>query len=100
MRQVRVGVFETNSSSTHSLTICLKKDYDEWKDEKRVMYDDKLITLEELEEVKKNDKWFDEDDVQSHDEYWDDEYLEGFDDTFVTPSGEEVIAFGKYGQDG
>ena len=26
--QVRQGVFETNSSSTHTLTICSKDDYD------------------------------------------------------------------------
>lgn len=30
-RQIRRGVFETNSSSTHSLTMCLKSDYDRWK---------------------------------------------------------------------
>lgn len=30
-RQVRIGVFETNSSSTHSLCICSKKDYDAWR---------------------------------------------------------------------
>lgn len=29
--QVRQGVFETNSSSTHTLTICSKDDYDKWK---------------------------------------------------------------------
>ena len=29
-RQIRRGVFETNSSSTHSLTMCLKSDYDRW----------------------------------------------------------------------
>lgn len=29
--QVRQGVFETNSSSTHTLTICSKDDFDKWK---------------------------------------------------------------------
>ena len=29
--KVRKGVFETNSSSTHSLTMCLGTDFDEWK---------------------------------------------------------------------
>ena len=29
-RQIRQGVFETNSSSTHSLTLCSKSDYDRW----------------------------------------------------------------------
>ena len=31
MRQMRQGVFETNSSSMHSLTMCMKSDYDRWK---------------------------------------------------------------------
>ena len=30
-RQIRKGVFETNSSSTHSLVMCLKSDYDKWE---------------------------------------------------------------------
>ena len=29
-RQIRKGVFETNSSSTHSLVMCLKSDFDRW----------------------------------------------------------------------
>lgn len=31
MRQVRRMTFETNSSSTHSLTMCTKEEYDNWK---------------------------------------------------------------------
>ena len=31
MEQVRRNLFETNSSSTHSLTMCTKTDYDEWR---------------------------------------------------------------------
>ena len=30
MIQIRNGVFETNSSSTHSLVMCMKNDYDKW----------------------------------------------------------------------
>ena len=30
-RQIRQGVFETNSSSTHSITMCSGKVYDAWK---------------------------------------------------------------------
>ena len=29
---IRQGVFETNSSSTHSLTLCTVQDYRRWKD--------------------------------------------------------------------
>lgn len=31
MITVRRGVFETNSSSTHSITICSKKQFDDWR---------------------------------------------------------------------
>lgn len=30
MRQIRRGVFETNSSSTHSITICPQETYNKW----------------------------------------------------------------------
>lgn len=31
MIKIREGLFETNSSSTHNLTICTKKEYNDWK---------------------------------------------------------------------
>lgn len=31
MIQIRQGVFETNSSSTHSITIASESDFDKWK---------------------------------------------------------------------
>ena len=30
MRQIRRNVFETNSSSTHSITMCMKSEFDKW----------------------------------------------------------------------
>lgn len=30
-RQIRRGVFETNSSSTHSLTMCSEEEFEAWK---------------------------------------------------------------------
>lgn len=30
-RQIRYGVFETNSSSTHSLTMCSEEEFEAWK---------------------------------------------------------------------
>ncbi len=30
-RQVRCGVFETNSSSTHSMTMCSEEEFEAWK---------------------------------------------------------------------
>jgi hypothetical protein len=58
--QVRQGVFETNSSSTHTLTICSKDDYDKWKrgevfwldnDLYKLNTDKNFVTPEELEEL-------------------------------------------------
>lgn len=143
---IRRGTFETNSSSTHSLTMCTKETYDKWKngellfhrwDEefvehptyseeelkkaffednaKRIsngfLYDntyytdiDEMISkvevpAKELKDIKERSM----DDLQSYDSYW--EYdswssLEGFEETYTTPSGETIIAFGKYGYDG
>lgn len=31
MKKIRRNTFETNSSSTHSLTMCMKEDFEKWK---------------------------------------------------------------------
>ena len=117
LRQIRRGVFETNSSSTHSITMCLKK-YDKWEIGEMYLHDDVLVTKEEAIEELKNNKWFnqrnpdfnftDEEAVNeiladyeyyTSKQYWDDEYLETFEDTYTTPRGDVVVAFGKYGHD-
>ena len=50
MRTVRKGVFETNSSSTHSVTIMSAEDYKRWQKELLYYdeYKDVLLTKEEL----------------------------------------------------
>ena len=62
-RQVRQGVFETNSSSTHSLTICTEDEYNKWKkgellfdywDEEFVNPADTSLTDDEKESVKED----------------------------------------------
>lgn len=37
MRTIRLGTFETNSSSTHALCIMTKKEYQEWQENKKVL---------------------------------------------------------------
>lgn len=124
-RQIRRGVFETNSSSTHSITMCSNKEYDEF--EKGNLYierwgSSKLYTKEELIEKFKNITdwrtkepkytgvdWNNEDEFNrvleeveyycTADEYWNtvtDEY-ETFEKTYTSPTGETVVAFGYYG---
>lgn len=122
-RQIRRGVFETNSSSTHSLTMCSKSEYDEF--EKGNMYIErwgsKLYTKEEMiEKFKKmtdwrtkelkyrgvdwnNDEEFNrvlaETDYVTYESYWDtvSEEYETFEDSYTGKDGETVIAFGYYG---
>lgn len=52
-KQIRRGVFETNSSSVHSLTMCTSSDYDKWKNGELVWsrWDDELIPI--TDEIKK-----------------------------------------------
>lgn len=121
-RQIRYGVFETNSSSTHSLTMCSKDEYDAWEKGEVLYWEDKnkFGTREEIIEDLKNKRWYngtlvygdvnwdDEDEVYDvfHDEriqtcndYFDDEYLECYEETYTTPSGDVIVAFGKFGHD-
>lgn len=37
-KQIRRGVFESNSSSCHSITMCMESDYDRWRDEGLLLY--------------------------------------------------------------
>lgn len=119
-RQIRRGVFETNSSSTHSITMCSGEEYDKWCSGNLLFWvgKKKFGTKEDIiEELKELTRWdnslmypdvnwdddsvvadiFDSEEIQSSDEFFDDEYLETFEEKYHTPNGEEVVAFGKFG---
>jgi hypothetical protein len=147
-RIIRIGVFETNSSSTHSLTIVDKEEFDAWqrgevlyhryekkfvpaptataRDEdwvKRyfeyhsrkivngILFQDKCYpSIEELiNTVKINDKTLtsfarrqstnDDDDLYSYDRFCDIAYLEYYEHTDITKSGDTIVCFGLYGYD-
>lgn len=95
-RQIRRGVFETNSSSVHSLTMCTQSDYEKWKDGEFI-YDylyRKLISNDELDDD------YDEERYYTYDRFNDYEFdYETFEDTFTTENGDTVVAFGYYGHD-
>lgn len=119
MKVIRRGVFETNSSSTHSITMCSKEDYDKWEQGEMLHNDGGLVTREEaIEELKKN-KWFNKNnpnfdfsdgeavdealannDYRTSKQYWDSCDLETFEDTYTTKNGEKIVAFGYFGYDG
>lgn len=115
-RQIRQGVFETNSSSVHSLTMCSAEEYKKWENGKVLFWQwkDKFGTREEIiEELKaqswhSNVNWDDEDEVndifsdeeiKTCEEFFENEWFETFEQRYTTHSGDVVVAFGYYGHD-
>lgn len=119
-RQIRRGVYETNSSSTHVICMCSKEDYDMWDSGDLLYWDskEKLMFKEDIiKELKEKRHWdgtlyypdvdwddedeikeiFEDEKIQTSEEFFDDEYLETFEEEYTTSSGEKIISFGKYG---
>lgn len=136
MRQVRRGVFETNSSSTHSLTICTQEEFDKWLRGEVMFdtYDEKLVKVnitmsdadkkfaQEYYDDQKKTFWKSWDQLSTEEiEAWYEKYLtdydkldayryqtrnkflydgsglESFTQHYTSPSGDKLVAFGKYG---
>jgi len=101
MKQIRVGVFETNSSSTHSLTIVPEEDYEKWV-AGELLFDrskEVLVPLPEGYKEKEESGDWEDDDLQTFDAYNQNE-KEDFVQKFTTKSGDKIVAFGQYGYDG
>lgn len=93
MRQIRYGVFETNSSSTHSIVICTEKEYKQFQNDE-LMYDgynEELVPYSDLL-LKAEYYRYKGYSVFGHD-------LETYYRNFTTPSGDKMVAFGEYGYD-
>jgi hypothetical protein len=123
MKQViRHSVFETNSSSTHTLTICSDDEYERFK--RGELYQNEsysecfkglpeFCTKEQILEAKdtynksNNIKTVMEDEDFSDEFTSFDDYVEkqndgaedSFHKTYVTKSGDKVVVFGWYGHD-
>ena len=128
MIQIRQGVFETNSSSTHSITIASESDFDKWKngdvylnegwwsgsnnpneDKTFLTKDEAINLLESYEYYKGNENLSDMSDAEinemfrnweiyTFENYWSD-YLENYEERYTTEHGDVVVAFGQYGYD-
>lgn len=96
MKTIRVGIFETNSSSTHSITLCSEEDYEKWKNGELIYdrYSDSLIPLNEMEEDPDRYQYL------KYDEFENEINYPQFYEEYETKSGEKVIAFGYYGCEG
>ena len=130
MIQIRHNVFETNSSSSHSLVVCTKDQYDKFKKLKLFYIDssafeekflpveeiiDKLFNMHKLdvdahEELKNMLK---ENDIEGIEDYLRDYYVYSFNTygdadwaeenyytEYKTPGGETISIFGYYGYSG
>lgn len=95
MINIRRNVFETNSSSTHSICICTEEDYKKWQNGEKLWnyYSDTLVDVDKVPEEERN-TW----EFRSYD--FEDDYREWYDTHFTTPSGDKMVAFGLYGYDG
>ena len=63
-RQIRTEVFESNSSTTHTLTICSEETYKKWeKDELLLTWDNKFIPNKKMSKEEKDrfcHQWYNE----------------------------------------
>lgn len=117
MFNVRKGVFETNSSSVHAMVICTKKEFDDVRGGKLLIDDgDRLITWQEAKKRLHDrgkyswdmlDAMSDNDLAKALEDCWIawtyqdwGEYYEDFSQSYTTPKGEEIVAFGYSGRDG
>ena len=94
-KQIRFGVFETNSSTTHTLTICTKEEFEKWQNGELLFdyYKDKLVEKpQDWEEDSRGE-------LRTYGEWYEDEYLETYEEKYTSPSGDEIVIFGKYGND-
>ena len=96
-RQIRRGVFETNSSSCHSLTMCTQSDYDRWKYGELIYdyWDGKLISIDELDDDYEEGRYYTYDRFNDYECF----NFETYEHDFTTESGDTVVAFGYYGHD-
>lgn len=106
MRQIRLGTFETNSSSTHSLVIGTPEQIEKWENGELFInyYDDYATvfkTKEELDQMEETEKSFYREDWKNGEE-WDEatEYLDHDSQIITTPGGEILSIVCAYGRDG
>ena len=121
MKTIRIGTFETNSSSTHSITMCMESDFLKWQNgemywnrwneelvpkeivEKKFLKENTGVSKEDLDFKDKFEEYLNDDDktYYTYEEFNDYDYMEyeTYANKYNTPNGDTVVAFGYYGQD-
>lgn len=117
MIQVRKNVFETNSSSTHSLVMAVDSEFSKWEngevyycshwyswsrpEDKNKFVAGHFYPVEEVDAYFESiDEERDTYDFSTYDEFCDSDSLEVEDYSYTTPGGEVIKAVAKYGYDG
>lgn len=101
MIQIRQGVFETNSSSTHALAICTQEEWDKLQSGEYLVNEwniTDIISNDDPKAINDPDDW----DTQyvTYDELYNHSSCEFFTRHFKTPSGDDMVAWGYFGYDG
>ncbi len=97
---LRLGVFETNSSSVHTLCICTAGDFREFTHGEEFLYDrykDQLIptkNVEQIDRIEYEDRYVTYEELM---QLWED--FDYYEENYTTRNGEELVAFGMYGHD-
>lgn len=127
MLQVRQGVFETNSSSTHSITIVPQSEFNEWENgdtyfndgwwynSTNLIKDNTFITKDEaislvmtsdylpesnpyeMSKEELDELFADEYSIYSYEKFLHDSYLESYVECYASEHGDNIVAFGQYG---
>jgi len=96
---IRQGVFETNSSSTHSLTMVSESEWERFKSGELVYDRDKNELVENNAFLRSDDE--DDDDYEwrylSYTQFFEENEYETFTKRYITKSGEAIVGFGYYG---
>lgn len=117
---IRQGIFESNSSSTHSMVIGMEDDFKKWEAGELLYYrsynyPNGFYTKEEVITKLKSSPYYhrdfdnlDEDELMeclydygfvNYNQFYDNEYLETAYNTFTTPKGEKICIICEYGYD-
>ena len=119
-KQIRRGVFETNSSSVHSLTMCSSDEYEKWENGELLYWEDKdkFVSREEvIKELQEKKSWnrslmypyvdwndeevvdgiFEEERIKTSEEFFNDNWYETFEQSYTTPKAQGIVAFGYNG---
>lgn len=119
MIKVRSNVFETNSSSVHTICLCSKDVYERWAESRSEIkedsylwdkYTDNLIPISEiLSDIPMTFKDAKEINfsclpehyytAERYYDYMNDKWYEMYHTETTSPSGDEMVAFGYFGHD-